>query len=866
MRLLFALLLLSAATLAYELALMRAFSIALWHHLAYMVISIALLGFGASGTLLALWKPKDTERAFALFSFLFALSLPLCFLAAQRLPLEPLLLLWDLKQSLVLAAYYMIFFLPFFFAAVAVALLLLERACQAPRVYFFNLVGSGLGALLLVVFLVLVPPARAILLIYVLAATAALLSLQTFKPRTRAGLLLVLVGGFYALHASDVLHIRLSPYKGLSTNLNLPEAEVVARRFSPLGRLEVLRSPAFRHAPGLSLVAPATPAPQLGLFLDAESAGALTRFDGRREPLAFLDWTSTAAPYHLLSEPAAARVLLLGTGGGSDVLLAFYHSTGRIEAVELNPQIIALVEETFAEFTGRPYSLPNVRPHVEEARGFVESLPEQEKFDLIQISLLDSLATATAGVHALNENFLYTVEAFDAYVEHLSPQGTLAITRWLQMPPRDTLKLFTTAVTALEERGVADPSRHLALVRSWATATLLVKRTPFTPEEIAALQTFCEERLFDLDYYPGIKPGQANRFNRLSRSYYFEAARAVLAGGERRAAFLRDYPFNVRPARDDRPYFGHFFRWEALPVLLRTYGRQWLPFFEWGYLALVATLGQAAVISFVLILLPLLLARRARTAAPSRPRLSRRSEAETPPVLSERSGDPELVEGSAAEGSLSRGANARGAQSRGHWRVFTYFLAIGLGYLFIEMMLIQKFTFFLANPIYSVAVVLTGVLVWSGLGSLAAGRLFPPRFTSDTGGPARRSLLGVGGLPLVCAGITLLTVTAALLLPRILPPLIDLSAPARAALSLLLMAPLAFLMGMPFPLAWQRLQAARPALLPWAWGVNGCASVLASVLATLLAMSFGFRVVLFCAAALYLLAGVTSPPRSIERD
>ncbi|MFQ5724533.1 MAG: SAM-dependent methyltransferase, partial [Terriglobia bacterium] len=610
MRLLFALLLLSAATLAYELALMRAFSIALGHHVAYMVISIALLGFGASGTLLALWKPKDAERAFALFSFLFALSLPLCFLAAQRLAFEPLLLLWDLKQSLVLAAYYMIFFLPFFFAAVAVALLLLERARQAPRVYFFNLVGSGLGALLLVVFLALVPPARAILLVYVLAATAALLSLQTFKPRTRAGLLLVLVGGFYALHASDVLHIRLSPYKALSTNLNLPEAEVVARRFSPLGRVEVLRSPAFRHAPGLSLVAPATPAPQLGLFLDAESAGALTRFDGRREPLAFLDWTSTAAPYHLLSEPEAARVLLLGTGGGSDVLLAFYHSTGRIEAVELNPQTIALVEETFGEFTGRPYALPNVRPHIAEARGFLESLPPEEKFDRIQISLLDSLTTATAGVHALNENFLYTVEAFNTSIEHLQPQGVLAITRWLRMPPRDTPKLFATAVAALEEQGVPQPGRHLALVRSWATATLLVKRTPFTPKEIAALQGFCEERLFDLDYYPGIEPGQANRFNRLSRSYYFEAARAVLAGGERRAAFLRDYPFNVRPARDDRPYFGHFFRWEALPVLPRTYGRQWLPFFEWGYLTLVATLVQAAVISFVLILLPLLLARR----------------------------------------------------------------------------------------------------------------------------------------------------------------------------------------------------------------------------------------------------------------
>lgn len=852
MRLLYALLLVSAATLAYELALMRAFSLVLWHHFAYMVISIALLGFGASGTFLSLWwrrsVPGETssphranpERAFAVFATLFALSLPACFVAAQRVSFDPSLFLWDARQMLALAAYYLAFFVPFFLAACAVGLLLLVHARQAPRVYFFNLFGSGLGSLLLVVFLYLVPPERTILLIYVLAATAALLALPAFRRASQVLVLVLLIATFYALQFSDALRLRPSQYKSLSLNLNLPQAAIVAQRFSPLGRVDVVRSPAFRHAPGLSLAARATPPPQLGLFLDGDSAGALTAFDGRTAPLEFLDWTSGAAPYHLLANRSAARVLILGAGGGSDVLLALSHRSARIEGVELNPQIIALVRGTYADFTGGLYDLPPVRLHNKEARGFIESLPGETSFDLIQISLLDSLAAATAGVHALNESYLYTVEAFARYTDHLSDNGVLSITRWLKMPPRDTLKLFATAVAALESlqgessgqaRRVARPGEQLALVRSWATATLLVKRTPFTPEEIAALKEFCRERLFDLAYYPGIEASEANRFNRLAQPYYFEAAQEILASPERRATFFDNYPFNLRPARDDQPYFDHFFRWRALPLLLRTYGRQWLPMLEWGYLILVATLAQAAVISFALILLPLLILRRRRA---------------TPSVSAAGSRGASLAR-------LSR-ANARGAQSRGRLRVFGYFFAIGLGYLFIEIVFIQKFTFFLANPIYAIAVVLTGVLVFSGLGSFAAGRF------------ALRSSPSVGGLPLVCAAIALLTVAAALVLPFILPPLVGLPAPARVVLSLALMAPLAFLMGMPFPLAWQRLEAAWPALLPWAWGVNGCASVLSAILATLLAMSFGFRLVLFAAATFYLLAALTSPKPTTKPD
>ncbi|MGH9812767.1 MAG: spermidine synthase, partial [Candidatus Acidiferrales bacterium] len=724
-------------------------------------------------------------------------SLPFCFALAQRIPFDPFLLLWDWRQWFSLAAYYLVFFLPFFLGATAVALLLTEQAQRAPRVYFCNLLGSGLGSLLLVLFLYLGPPERAVLLTYLLALTAAVLVIRVFPAGPRVALLAILVLTFFAFESDDALKIRLSQYKGLSLALNLPDAKIEQQRNSPLGRVDVLRSPAFRHAPGLSLVSPSTPPQQLGLFVDGEAAGALTAFDGRREPLEFLDWTTTAAPYHMLARPTEARVLILGAGGGSDVLLALYHGSGRIDAVELNPQIIELTQKDYGQLTGGLYDLPQVHTHVREARGFLEALPPGETFDLIQISLLDSLAASAAGVHALNESYLYTVEAFDAYLDHLRPGSVLAVTRWLKMPPRDNLKIFATAVEALEAGGVQRPGDHLVLVRSWATATLLLKRSPFTPEEIAALKAFAELRLFDLDHYPGIQPADANRFNRLDRSYYHDGAQEILAGGARREAFFRNYPFNIHPARDDRPYFNHFFKWEALPLLLKTYGGQWLPFLEWGYLLLVATMVQAVVFSVALILLPLF---------------------------------------------FRRGQTATSAAGPSRARVFLYFLAIGLGFLFIEIVLIQKLTLFLANPIYAIAVVLAGVLVYSGIGSLLSAY--------------------VRHLRVVCALIAFFAVAAALILPWYLPKLIGLPTPWRVFVALVLMLPLGLVLGMPFPVAWKRLGAQRPDWLPWAWGVNGCASVLAAVLATLLAMSFGFRLVLFTAAALYLLAGVTAPEPS----
>src|SRR5260370_24252869 len=230
-----------------------------------------------------------------------------------------------------------------------------------------------------------------------------------------------------------------------------------------------------------------------------------------------------------------------------------------------------------------------------------------------------------------------------------------------------------------------NPTERLVLIRSWSVATLLVKKEPFRTPELSALRRWTEERLFDVSYFPGIAADQHNRFNILERDYYFEAASAFLAGGQRREQFFRDYAFNLMPATDDRPYFFHFFRWRALPLMLHTFLQSWIPFSEWGYLILVATLAQATLLCMLLIVFPLLL-------------LPRRSTPRGSPIATPLTGGAVRLQ------------------------VVFYFLALGFGYLFVEMALIQRLIFFLANPGYAVAVVLAGLLFVSGLGSVWAGR------------------------------------------------------------------------------------------------------------------------------------------------
>ena len=796
----FAVALLAAGILGYEILLARLLAIVHWHHFAYMIIAVALLGFGAAGSLVAIFQTPLLARfrwAFGGAALGFGAGAPLAFALAQSLPFNALEIAWDRAQLGWLFALYLVLSLPFFSAALALALAFRAHSARAGALYRMDLMGAGLGALGMVFLLDALPLADALRVVGALGAAAGGVVLLTGNVRllVRGGALLAVCAGL-ALPAAlpdHWLRPNPSPYKGLSLALTAPEAWIVAERHGPLGWLAAVESPTvpFRHAPGLSLLAPAGPPEQIGLFTDGGAPGAITRADA---DLRYLEAETAALPYHLVEDP---RVLVLGAGGGAEVLRALRHGASAVDAVELNPDVLAIVREVLAGVPDGQWEGGDVRTHVADARSFAARSSEQ--WDLIQIALVDSFSAAAAGVHALDESLLYTVEAFETFLDRLAPGGVLAVTRWLKLPPRDSLRLLWTARQALEARGVADPASRLVMIRGWKTTTLVVGARPFGDRAIEGLRAFAGTYAFDPVWHPEIGEGEANRHNRLAQPEFYRGAAAIL--GPDPEDYAARYKFALTPATDDRPFFFHTLKWSTLPELLALRAQGGLPLIEWGFVILVATLVQAFVAAALLILTPLLALRAARTTE---------------------------------------------ARPTARWRVVFFFACLGLAFLFIEIAFMQRFAVFLGHPLYAIAVVLAGLLVFAGLGAGAIDRLarvagrWPP-------------------VVLVAAGIVVVGGAYVGLLPHVFEAAQGWPTAARLAVALALLGPIGFLLGMPFPLGLKALGARAPALVPWAWGINACASVVSASLATFIALHVGFTPVLGCALVLYVLAAAFPP-------
>ena len=796
----FAVALLAAGILGYEILLARLLAIVHWHHFAYMIIAVALLGFGAAGSVVAVFQTPLLAHfrwAFGGAALGFGAGAPLAFALAQSLPFNALEIAWDRAQLGWLFALYLVLSLPFFSAALALALAFRAHAARAGALYRMDLVGAGLGALGMVFLLDALSLADALRAVGVLGAAAGGLVLLWGKAGrlARGGALLAVCAGL-ALPAAlpdHWLRPHPSPYKGLSLALTAPDARIVAERHGPLGWLAAVESPRvpFRHAPGLSLMAPAGPPAQVGLFTDGGAPSAITRADA---DLRYLEAETAALPYHLVERP---RVLVLGAGGGAEVLRALRHGAGAVDAVELNPDVLDIVRGVLAGAPGGQWEGDGVQTHVADARSFAARSSEQ--WDLIQIALVDSFSAAAAGVHALDESLLYTEEAFETFLDRLAPGGVLAVTRWLKLPPRDSLRLFWTARRALEARGVADPASHLVMIRGWKTTTLVIGARPFGVNAIAGLRRFAEDYAFDLVWHPGIAEGDANRHNRLAQPEFYRGAMAIL--GPDPEGYAARYKFALLPATDDRPFFFHTLKWSTLPELLALRAQGGLPLIEWGFVILVATLVQAFVAAALLILAPLLALRTPRT-----------TEARPP----------------------------------ARWQVVLFFACLGLAFLFIEIAFMQRFAVFLGHPLYAIAVVLAGLLVFAGLGAGAIDRLarlagrWPP-------------------LAIVAAGIIVVGGAYIGLLPWVFEAAQGWPTAARLGVALALLGPIGFFLGMPFPLGLKALGARAPALVPWAWGINACASVVSASLATFIALHVGFTLVLGCALVLYALAAMVPP-------
>ena len=798
--------LISASALAYEILLMRLFTIIQWHHFAYLIIGLALLGYGISGTLISIFKQQLINNFSKFYSFClgaFGISSVLGYLLAQTIPFNAEEILWDPDQVIYLALMFLLLTIPFIFAATVICMSLVRFSPKVPRIYAADLVGAGIGSLIILFMLYWLFPRWALIIIGISGVVASVIATFELKSSYRKH---TIIGGILLITllilAGPSIELKMSPYKSLMQTMRIDGAEIIAEESSPLGYLSFVKNNKvpFRYAPGLSIKAEYEPLPQIGIFTDGDNMSVITQYPDSLDKLQYLDEMTSASPYHFKQ---LNQILIIGAGGGTDVLQAKYHRIAHIDAIELNPQIVHELKTTYAEFSGNLYNMQDVTVHIGEARSILSRY--QTHYDLIQIALLDAFNASSSGLYALNESYLYTVEAIKQYLDHLTPDGYLAMTRWIKLPPRDSLKLVATALAVLKQNGVTSPRRQIALIRSWQTSTLIVKNGQFTEYELNQLQKFCSDRAFDIAYTPTITPDQVNRFNILSEPLFYTAISAMLS--EKPEQFLGRYKFNLRPATDDRPYFHHFFKWESFGEIFRLRQQGGMSLIEWGYIVLVATLCIAVILSIGLILLPLWAYRSTHITKPVR---------------------------------LKRSA------------IFYYFFAIGLAFLFIEIAFIQKFTLFLHHPITTIAVVLTAFLVFAGAGSLASGQWL--RHTDN------RNVVAAAVM-----AITLLGLSYLFLLDPLFLALTASAVPLKIALVVILIAPLAFCMGIPFPVGLNTLSNHASQYVPWAWGINGCASVISAVLATLLAIHFGFSTVILIAVLLYLTIWIAYPGLTLSR-
>ena len=787
---------LSASALAYEVLLIRLFSIVHWHHFAFMVISIALLGYGVSGSLITVfrrWLLDHYDRVFITNILLFGLSSIACFIVVQQLPFNTLEILWDHSQWQRLLLSYLLLTLPFFFVANAIALTIMRFHQTIPLVYGVDLIGAGIGAVLVMALLQIFSPDALLRVLAISGITAGFFALRNLSNRqkqiTASVLLLCMLAVFVT--PQKWLALRMSEYKGLAQTLLMKDANLRLSHSSPVSQTDVVQSPfiPFRHAPGLSLQSPAGPPEQLAVFRDGDVMTTIDHVTDKSS-LEYHDYMSSALPYHVHSAPK--NTLVLASATGAQILQAHSHEITQIDAVEADKQLSLLITEQYADYYGWQKLKDKVTIHTISARGFAAS---EKKYDLVVMGPSGGSTGGSAGVYALSASYDYAVGALQSYLKLIAAEGLLSITLWTSTPARGNLKLFATAVSAMRSSGINHPENNIAWIRSWNTATLILKNTALTAEEIKKVRDFSSSRSFDLAWFPGISPSEVNRFQLLQEPVFYLAAQSLLKGSSN--DFINEYKYDIQVATDNRPYFNNYFKWSSLKEFLSLPGQAGISMIGVGYPTLLVTLAQASIAAFVLILLPLLFVPVDKKKAAS-----------------------------------------------GRKNIIIYFLAIGLAFLFIEIAFIQKFTLILSQPLYAVAVTLCAFLVFSGLGSLYVQRRMMTESNTIIPVVLRRSVILIG----------LITACYIVLLPLMSSTIMPLPETARIISAFVLAAPLAFVMGMPFPLGMAALQQTSPNLMPWAWGINGCASVLSAILAVLLAIDIGFNGVMLCAVALYFMA------------
>ncbi len=795
------LLLLSAAILLLEVGQVRIFSFILWHHVTYLVVTVTLLGFAAGGTWLAVSRrPVDEVRA-GRGAIWFAVLAVATFALLARHEIEALPKQDSRLPAVRATVSYLYLVIPFFFAGIGVAAALEGSGRVVSRRYAVNMIGSALGALLAMPVIRGFGGAGVVLVAAGLAfAGGGALLFGRGRTAGAAGAGLAAVASFALLGVGE----RVLPFpcaSGKTLDFELDRgADHLVSIWDPICRIDVVGDEATD--------------PMLRLYQDGDAptwipSDAKLNRDG-------LMLNHMALGYLLTFDPATRSsrddALVIGVGGGLDLKTALLMGAKRVTGAEINRSTATMMRERFGAYTGHVYDDPRVTIEVADGRSVVAR--SDQKYDIIQITGADTYAALASGANIVAESYLYTQEAIDDYLDHLNDDGVVCVLRWRFYPPRETLRLVGMAARSLAARGVEDPGRHIAVINVDSEGTpgrdageraryavTIVKRTPMTEGEVNVLRRFCTETARAHAYSPAYLPGGEGE------PEFVAYVDAIRRGEAAAAEFEAGYAYAVDPVSDDRPFFFQFFRGrDVLAEREEEKGKEHfaavIGLGPAGLQVLWLSLGASLVLVLLLVVVPL--------------------------------------------GAFRRD----GLKVSGGLRLVVFFSAVGLAYLAVEIATMQRLTLYLGHPLKALGLGLTTFLLGSGLGAALSARVAP-------GSERRGALFGA-------LGVVAMLILHIVFVPDVLRATLHLSDAARDAVAVGLIFPLAFLMGMPFPLGLRHARSVAGPLLPWAFGVNGGASVVASVVAILFAMEFGFAAALGVCVGLYLLAAVTLPARGAD--
>jgi spermidine synthase/MFS family permease len=796
--------LISFATLLFELLQTRLLSFVFWNHLVYLTLSTALLGFGISGTLCAVFKEKFIPRRKALSWLLSAFGLSSIF---SLLVLGAMPYFVSVPEPVKILTCYMLFVLPFTCSGAAINLLLSAKRSSVGRLYAVDLLAAGVACMLLSTILYQFGPLLIISFIGVLSGASAFLwakkndrSNQVFA--LSCGLISALFAAF-ALQVNPNFPLYFSEYyKEIGHSLSCTDAKDEHSRWTAICRIDVIGSPTAPIFPDSVMVDEHKKPDSYKIILQdgtaytalySKEAGEAIMKTIRETKSLPAVWVGCAG-YWIKKNP---EVGIVGLGGGRDVIYALGYNSKSIVAAELNPATFNYVTNTYADYTGNRLKDPRITVMNEEGRAMFRHI--DKRLDLINIPGVDTFAATSAGAYVCSENFLYTTQSIEEMMSKLKDDGVLVIHRGTPVPPTEPLRLAGMACEAYRHVGVTDFDKRIVVLsggRNWVV--LMLKKSAFTPEELnTILDRIHDQPEETMLFFPKVLPpaeeaklkadhlkSRAPLYTELSK-HYTDLIEAYEKHDE--ATFFKNYPFHITPVFDENPFFFECdpTDWLSAPTTyLRGAARR----------TLFIVMMESLVLSAVAIIWPLLRYRRDGIAVPDAKKYA------------------------------------------------VYFGCLGLGFMLLEISLVQKSMLLLADPLSALATVLATLLVGAGSGAYLQSIL----------GWTIKKIAVVFYVVLMVLLISLAFGLNPLIYACLNQPL-----EIRKLIDIVILFPCGLCLGTFFPNGLKAIKDIYPQFVPWAWGINGSMSVLGSFAAISISMTLGLTASLIFGAVIYTIATIT---------